>query len=186
MKWFSSNLSIKEFYIVAWQTPHGFYYYRLIFIPSFFDNELPHDAIRNVMYVFAQENGHTIWKKQWYALTLGISLWTYFYMTWEDHVFVVDVVVIDLTWETITLSVIIWPVHVATKLNTIVKIHKYKGLHEGHHFILMAMEVHNTLKHDMDHFIKECAHLFHVKQSGGCLSLSFCIQFFRRRVSIAL
>jgi hypothetical protein len=29
------------------------------------------------------------------------------------------------------------------------------------HFILMAMEVHNAPKHDMDHFIKECARLFH-------------------------
>ncbi len=27
------------------------------------------------------------------------------------------------------------------KLNAIVKIRKYKGLHEGHHFILMPMEV---------------------------------------------
>jgi hypothetical protein len=43
---------------------------------------------------------------------------------------------------------------------TIVKIHKYKGLHERHHFILMAMEVHGALGHHMDHFIKECAHFF--------------------------
>jgi hypothetical protein len=52
-------------------------------------------------------------------------------------------------------------VHV--KLNAIVKIHKCRGLHEGHHFISMAMEVHNGLGHDMDRFIKECAHLLHNK-----------------------
>jgi hypothetical protein len=51
-------------------------------------------------------------------------------------------------------------VGVVAKLNAIVKICKYKGLHEGHHFILMAMEMHGTFEHDMDHFI-ECAHLFH-------------------------
>jgi hypothetical protein len=58
-------------------------------------------------------------------------------------------------------SVISQPVGLVTKLNVIVKICKYKGLHERHHFIPMAMEVYNTLGHDMDHFIKECAYLFH-------------------------
>jgi hypothetical protein len=70
------------------------------------------------------------------------------------------------------------------KLNTIVKIHKYKGLHEGHHFIPMAMEVHHAPEHDMDHFIRYCARLFHNKQSRGHLSLSFYIQFFRQFVNI--
>jgi hypothetical protein len=42
------------------------------------------------------------------------------------------------------------------KLNDIAKICKYIGLHEGHHFIPMAMEVHNAPGHDMDRFIKEC------------------------------
>jgi hypothetical protein len=50
---------------------------------------------------------------------------------------------------------------VAGKFNTIAKIYKYKGIHKGHHFILMAMEVHGALGHDMDRFIKECAHLFY-------------------------
>jgi hypothetical protein len=36
--------------------------------------------------------------------------------------------------------------------------------------------VHNALERDMDHFIKECACLFHDRQSGGHLSLSFYIQ----------
>jgi hypothetical protein len=65
------------------------------------------------------------------------------------------------------------------ELNAIAKIYKYKGLHEGHHFILMAMEVYGAHGRDMDHFIRECACLFHDKQLGGHLSLSFCIQFFR-------
>jgi hypothetical protein len=49
--------------------------------------------------------------------------------------------------------------------------------HEGHHFILMAMEVHDTLEPNMDCFMRECAHLFHDQQSRGHLSLSFYIQF---------
>jgi hypothetical protein len=59
------------------------------------------------------------------------------------------------------LSVINRPIGATTELNTTVKIHKYKGLHRGHHFISMAMEVHNAPRRDMDHFIRECAHLFH-------------------------
>jgi hypothetical protein len=58
-------------------------------------------------------------------------------------------------------NVINQPVGAIKKFNTIAKIRKYKRHHEGHHFILMAMEVHGTFKHDMDHFIRKCAHLFH-------------------------
>ncbi len=58
-------------------------------------------------------------------------------------------------------SVISQLVGVAAKLNAIVEIHKYKRLHEGHHFISMALEVHGTPRCDMDRFIKECAHIFH-------------------------
>jgi hypothetical protein len=47
--------------------------------------------------------------------------------------------------------------------NAIPKICKYKRLHEGHQIIPMAMEVHDTPMCDVDHFIKECAHLFHDK-----------------------
>jgi hypothetical protein len=82
-------------------------------------------------------------------------------MTREDQVFVVDVVVIDLMWETMALNVVNRPSNAVVKLNAIVKICKYKGFHEGHHFISMVMEVHDTPKHDMDHFMKECARLFH-------------------------
>jgi len=48
----------------------------------------------------------------------------------------------------------------------------------------MAMKVHDALRRDMDRFIKVCAHLFHDKQLGGHLSLSFCIQFLKQRVNI--
>ncbi len=72
----------------------------------------------------------------------------------------------DLTRETMTLSVISRLASAIAKLNTIAKICKYRRLHERHHFIIMAMEVHGTSKHDMNHFIKECARLFHDKGHG--------------------
>jgi hypothetical protein len=90
-----------------------------------------------------------------------VSLQVDLYMIRKNYVFVANVVVIDTTWETMAMSVINRLACVATKLNTIVKIRKYRGFHKGHHFILMAMEVHSALKHDMYRFIKECAHLFH-------------------------
>jgi hypothetical protein len=62
-------------------------------------------------------------------------------------------------------SVIIQLTNVVAKLSAISKIHKYKKFNEGHHFIPMAIEVHNAPGHDMDHFIKECAHLFHDRRS---------------------
>jgi hypothetical protein len=37
----------------------------------------------------------------------------------------------------------------------------------------VALKLHDTLGHDMDCFIKACAHLFHNKLLGGHLSLSF-------------
>jgi hypothetical protein len=49
------------------------------------------------MYAFIQESEHTIWKEWWYAFTLGVSLQAYLYMTRKDHIFIVDVVVIDPT-----------------------------------------------------------------------------------------
>ncbi len=82
--------------------------------------------------------------------------------------------------------VINWLANVAMELNAIAKIYTYRRLHEGHHFIPMAMEVHGAPGHDMDHFIRECAHFFHDRRSGSHLSLSFCIQFFKQNVSIAL
>jgi hypothetical protein len=105
-------------------------------------------------------------------------------MICEDHVFVANVVVTDPTQEIMATNVINRLESVIVELNTIVKINKYRKLHEGHHFILMAMEVHNTSEHDMDRFIKEYACIFYNKRSEGHLSLSFCIHFFRQHVNI--
>jgi len=44
--------------------------------------------------------------------------------------------------------------------------------------------MYDTFGRDMDRFIKECACLFHDKQSKNHLSLSFCIQFFKQHVNI--
>jgi hypothetical protein len=44
-----------------------------------------HDNIWNIMYDFIQENGHVVWKEQWYALTLKKLLWTNLYMTWLER-----------------------------------------------------------------------------------------------------
>ncbi len=88
-------------------------------------------------------------------------------------------VLTDLTQETMVSNVISRSTSAIAKLSAIVKIHKYRGFQEGHHFTPMAMEVHNTPKRDMDRFIRECARLFHDKCLGGHLSLSFCIQFFK-------
>ncbi len=78
-----------------------------------------------------------------------------------------------------TLNVISQLTNAATKLSAIIKIYKYKGFHEGHHFIIMAMEVQGALECVMDCFIKESVCLFHNGRLGGHLSLSFCIQFFK-------
>jgi len=77
-------------------------------------------------------------------------------MTRKDQVFIANVVVIDLMLKKVASNVISQPTSAVGKLSTITKIRKYKGLHEGHHFIPMAMEVHNTARHDMDCFTREC------------------------------
>jgi len=82
-------------------------------------------------------------------------------MIYEDQVFVTNVVVIDLTWDMVVANVISRQATVVTKLGAITKIHKYIGLHEGHNFISMAMEVHKTLGCDLDRFIRECVYFFH-------------------------
>jgi len=86
--------------------------------------------------------------------TLGFSLRANFYMIRENHVYVVNVVVINLTWKTMTMNVISRPLSAVVKFNAIAKIHKYRRLHEAHHFIPMAMEAHDIFGHDMDHFIR--------------------------------
>jgi hypothetical protein len=49
------------------------------------------------MYALVQESGHTIWREQWHIFTSKVSLQTNLHMTREDWVFIVDVVVINLT-----------------------------------------------------------------------------------------
>jgi hypothetical protein len=46
--------------------------------------------------------------------------------------------------------------------------------------------VHDASKHDLNHFIRECVHLFHNRRLEDHLSLCFCIQFFKLHVNIAL
>jgi hypothetical protein len=60
-------------------------------------------------------------------------------------------------------SVISQPIGAIAKLNTITKICKCRELKEGHHFIMMAMEVHHIFECDMDYFIRECTCFFHGK-----------------------
>jgi hypothetical protein len=88
--------------------------------------------------------------------------------------------------ETMVLNIISRLTNAIVKLNIIAKIHKYRGHHEGYHFIPMAMEVHGEPRCDINHFIRECARLIHNRRSKGHLSLSFYIQFFRQCVGIAL
>jgi hypothetical protein len=75
-----------------------------------------------------------------------VSLQVDLYMICENQIFVANVVVINPTWKTVVTSVINWPTGAATKLSIITKIHKYRKFHDhdGHHFIPMAMKVHNT------------------------------------------
>jgi hypothetical protein len=136
-----------------------------------------HDAIRDIMYAFVKKIGHIVWKEWWYTFTLRVSLWSNLYMTSKNQVFVANVVVIVMTQKVVALSVISWPTSATAKFNAIVKIHNYKGLHEGHHFIPLAMEAFDTLKCDMDRFIKECACLFHNKQLKGYLLYLFAFNF---------
>jgi hypothetical protein len=76
----------------------------------------------NIMYVFAWESGHVVWREHWYALMSWVSLRANFYMIGEDHVFVTNMVVIDPTWEIVALGVISQPIGVVVKFNAIVKI----------------------------------------------------------------
>jgi hypothetical protein len=55
-----------------------------------------HDIIRNIMYAFIWKSGRNVWRKWWYAFMSKVSLWVNFYMTLVDHVFVANVVVINM------------------------------------------------------------------------------------------
>jgi hypothetical protein len=49
------------------------------------------------MYALTKESGHVVWKEQWYALMLKMSLQVNLYMTQKGHVFVADAMVINPT-----------------------------------------------------------------------------------------
>jgi len=143
------------------------------------------------MYALTRESGHIVWRERWYALTLGASLWSNLYTTHEDHVFVANVVVTDTMWEIVASNVISWPTSATVEHNVIAKIRKYRGFHEGHHFILMATEVHGTPGVILIISLRSVPIFFTIdnqkdRQSKGHLSLSFCIQFFKQCVSIVL
>jgi hypothetical protein len=61
-----------------------------------------------------------------------VSLQANFYMTREDQIFITNVVVVNPTWEMVASTFISQLINVATKLNVIAKIYKYKkGLMKG-------------------------------------------------------
>jgi len=82
-------------------------------------------------------------------------------MTWENYVFVADVIVTNVTLKIVATNVINRLASAIAKLNTIVKIYKYKEIHEKHHFIPMSMNTHGTPRCNIDCFIRECVRLFH-------------------------
>jgi hypothetical protein len=43
-----------------------------------------HDAIKNIMYAYAQESGHIVWREWWYTLASISSLWTNLCMICKD------------------------------------------------------------------------------------------------------
>ncbi len=63
------------------------------------------------------------------------------------------------------------------KFCAIVKIYKYKGFHEGHHFILIAMDVYDALGRNMDHFIIECVHFFIIDDQKVMYPCFFALVF---------
>jgi hypothetical protein len=59
------------------------------------------------------------------------------------------------------LSVIIRSTSAIAKLSAITKTHKYRRFHERAPFYSNGHEVHDTPKHDMNQFFKECTHPLH-------------------------
>jgi hypothetical protein len=86
------------------------------------------------MYVLIFKNEHIVWTEWWYIFMSRISLQANFYMTQEDQIFIADAVVTNSTWEIVSSSVINQPTCATTEFNAIVKICKYRGFYEGHHF----------------------------------------------------
>ncbi len=88
--------------------------------------------------------------------------------------------VTDLTQKMVAMSFISRLTGLTAKLNAIAKIRKYRNFHEGHHFILMAMEVHDAPQSDMDRFIKKHVLVFSLINKREVIYLCFfCIQFLK-------
>jgi sialic acid synthase SpsE len=65
-----------------------------------------HDAMKDVMYAFVQESEHDVWREQWYTLMSRASLQVDLYITCEDQVFNINLVVMDSTWGMVAMNVI--------------------------------------------------------------------------------
>jgi hypothetical protein len=91
------SIQPSTFNLFTWECGHGLDASSTHLIHCAFGGQriTTHDAIRNIMYVFAWESGHSVWKERWYAFTSIISLRTDIYMTQKDQVFVADVVIIN-------------------------------------------------------------------------------------------
>lgn len=70
-------------------------------------------------------------------------------------------IITNSTRKTMATGLINQLIGVVAKFNAIVKIRKYRGIHERHHFIPMDMQVHGAFKRDIDNFIREFVCLFH-------------------------
>jgi hypothetical protein len=118
------------------------------------------------MYAFAQKSGaHLFMEKIVVHFYVKNFVTTRSLHDSKDQVFIVDVVGIDPMGEIMVSNVISRLVNVVAKCNAIIKICKYRRLHEKHHFVPMPMEIQNIFGRDMDRFIKECACFFHDRQS---------------------
>jgi hypothetical protein len=51
------------------------------------------------MYAFIQKGGHVVWKNKRYTIMSKVSLRSDLYISQEDHVFIVNVMVTNLTKE---------------------------------------------------------------------------------------
>jgi hypothetical protein len=74
------------------------------------------------MYALAWKSEHIVWKNWWYTFMLGVSLWADLYMICEDQIFVVNVVVVDLTQNLVITNVISWLKGAIAELSAIAKI----------------------------------------------------------------
>jgi hypothetical protein len=131
------------------------------------------------MYALVWEGGHVVWKKQWYALMSRISLWTNFYITWEDHVFIANAVVTNLTRKKLVSNVINQPTGAIIEFNAIIKI-QIKCFMKGTTLFRWPWKCMPHLGVIRIVSSKNVPIFFHNRRLGDHLSLSFGIQLFRQ------